>query len=224
MDATGITIGKGFAGVIKRHHFSSQDATHGNSLSHRAPGSIGQNQTPGRVFKGKKMAGHLGNARRTVQNLEVVRVDEARGLLLVKGAVPGAQGRRRAGPAFRQGGERAMKLDVAGGTAVEVADRAFAAPYNETLVHPGGDRLLRGRTGGNQGPEVALGRAWRGPQAVAAEGDRARARGHDPKPHLARRRGDLRGAAARTTAGSSTARCTARRSGPSCRSWCAGSA
>ena len=92
MDATGITIGKGFAGVIKRHHFSSQDATHGNSLAHRAPGSIGQNQTPGRVFKGKKMAGHLGNVRRTVQNLEVVRVDEQRGVLLVKGAVPGPKG------------------------------------------------------------------------------------------------------------------------------------
>ena len=78
--------------MIKRHHFRSQDATHGNSLAHRAPGSIGQNQTPGRVFKGKKMAGHLGNARRTVQNLEVVRVDEERGLLLVKGAVPGPKG------------------------------------------------------------------------------------------------------------------------------------
>ena len=92
VDATGTTIGKGFAGVIKRHHFRSQDATHGNSLSHRAPGSIGQNQTPGRVFKGKKMAGQLGNVRRTVQNLEVVRVDEERGLLLVRGAVPGPKG------------------------------------------------------------------------------------------------------------------------------------
>ena len=92
VDATGVSIGKGFAGVIKRHHFSSQDATHGNSLAHRAPGSIGQNQTPGRVFKGKKMAGHLGSARRTVQNLEVVRVDEKRGLLLLKGAVPGPKG------------------------------------------------------------------------------------------------------------------------------------
>ena len=92
VDATGVTIGKGFAGVIKRHHFRSQDATHGNSLAHRAPGSIGQNQTPGRVFKGKKMAGHLGNVRRTVRNLEVVRVDEERGLLLVKGAVPGPKG------------------------------------------------------------------------------------------------------------------------------------
>ena len=92
VDATGVSIGKGFAGVIKRHHFRSQDATHGNSLAHRAPGSIGQNQTPGRVFKGKKMAGHLGSARRTVQNLEVVRVDEERGLLLLKGAVPGPKG------------------------------------------------------------------------------------------------------------------------------------
>ena len=92
VDATGTTIGKGFAGVIKRHHFRSQDATHGNSLAHRAPGSIGQNQTPGRVFKGKKMAGQLGAVRRTVQNLEVVRVDEERGLLLVRGAVPGPKG------------------------------------------------------------------------------------------------------------------------------------
>ncbi|MEC9375123.1 MAG: 50S ribosomal protein L3 [Pseudomonadota bacterium] len=89
VDVAGTTIGKGFAGTIKRHHFSGQDSTHGNSLSHRAPGSIGQNQTPGRVFKGKKMSGHLGNVRRTVQNLEVVRVDNDRNLLLVKGAVPG---------------------------------------------------------------------------------------------------------------------------------------
>ncbi len=88
----GTTIGKGFAGVIKRHNFSMQDATHGNSLSHRAPGSIGQNQTPGRVFKGKKMAGHMGNVRRTAINLEVVKVDVERNLLLVKGAVPGAKG------------------------------------------------------------------------------------------------------------------------------------
>ena len=92
VDATGTSIGKGYAGVVKRHHFSMQDATHGNSLAHRAPGSIGQNQTPGRVFKGKKMAGHLGNVRRTVQNLEIVRIDEERSLLLVKGAVPGPKG------------------------------------------------------------------------------------------------------------------------------------
>lgn len=92
VDVTGQTIGKGFAGGIKRHHFAMQDATHGNSRAHRAPGSIGQRQTPGRVFKGKKMAGHLGNAQRTVQNLEVVRVDSERSLLLVKGAIPGASG------------------------------------------------------------------------------------------------------------------------------------
>ena len=92
VDAQGTTIGKGFAGVIKRYNFKMQDATHGNSLAHRAPGSIGQNQTPGRVFKGKKMAGHMGNVRRTQQNLEVVRVDEERNLILVKGAVPGSAG------------------------------------------------------------------------------------------------------------------------------------
>jgi large subunit ribosomal protein L3 len=92
VDVTGTSIGKGFAGNVKRHNFRTQDATHGNSLSHRAPGSIGQNQTPGRVFKGKRMAGHMGAVRRTNQNLEVVRVDAERGLILVKGAVPGAKG------------------------------------------------------------------------------------------------------------------------------------
>jgi large subunit ribosomal protein L3 len=92
VDVTGTSKGKGFQGVVKRHNFSMQDATHGNSLSHRAPGSIGQNQTPGRVFKGKKMAGHMGNERCTVQNLEVVRVDSERNLLLIKGAVPGSTG------------------------------------------------------------------------------------------------------------------------------------
>lgn len=94
VDVIGTTIGKGFAGTIKRHNFSSQDATHGNSVSHRAPGSIGQNQSPGRVFPGKRMAGHLGNTRCTVQNLEVVRVDPERNLILVKGAVPGHPGAR----------------------------------------------------------------------------------------------------------------------------------
>jgi len=89
VDVAGTTIGKGYAGTIKRHHFNSQDASHGNSVSHRAPGSIGQRQFPGRVFPGKRMSGHLGNARRTTQNLEVVRVDAERGLILVKGAVPG---------------------------------------------------------------------------------------------------------------------------------------
>lgn len=92
VDVAGSTVGKGFAGAVKRHNFHMQDATHGNSISHRAPGSIGQCQTPGRVVKGKKMAGHMGNVRRTIQNLEVVRVDAERNLLLVKGAVPGARG------------------------------------------------------------------------------------------------------------------------------------
>ncbi len=94
VDVIGTTIGKGFAGTVKRHNFHMQDATHGNSLAHRAPGSIGQNQTPGRVFKGKKMSGHMGNVRRTAQNLEVVRVDAERNLLLIKGAVPGHSGGR----------------------------------------------------------------------------------------------------------------------------------
>ncbi|MFC3854116.1 50S ribosomal protein L3 [Salinispirillum marinum] len=90
IDVTGTSKGKGFQGAIKRHNFSMQDATHGNSLSHRAPGSIGQCQTPGRVWKGKKMAGHMGAEQVTVQTLEIVRVDAERNLLLVKGAVPGA--------------------------------------------------------------------------------------------------------------------------------------
>jgi large subunit ribosomal protein L3 len=92
VDVIGTSIGKGYAGTVKRHNFSMQDATHGNSLAHRAPGSIGQNQTPGRVFKGKKMSGHMGNVRRTVQNLEVVRIDAERNVLLIKGAVPGHAG------------------------------------------------------------------------------------------------------------------------------------
>lgn len=90
VDVVGTSKGKGYAGTVKRHNFRTQDATHGNSLSHRAPGSIGQNQTPGRVFKGKKMSGHMGQERVTIPNLEVVRVDTERNLLLVKGAVPGA--------------------------------------------------------------------------------------------------------------------------------------
>jgi len=92
VDVSGTTQGKGFAGGIKRHHFTMQDATHGNSISHRSNGSIGQCQTPGRVFKGKKMSGHMGSVKRTIQNLEIVRVDVERNLLLVKGSVPGSRG------------------------------------------------------------------------------------------------------------------------------------
>ena len=92
VDVRGRSIGKGFAGVIKRYNFRTQDATHGNSRSHRAPGSIGQNQSPGRVFKGKKMAGHMGAAMVTVQNLKVCSIDHERSLLLIEGAVPGSKG------------------------------------------------------------------------------------------------------------------------------------
>ncbi len=92
VDIVGRSKGKGFAGVVKRHNFRTQDMSHGNSVSHRAPGSIGQCQTPGRVFKGKKMAGHMGNVRVTAQTLEIVRVDPEKNLLLVKGPVPGAKG------------------------------------------------------------------------------------------------------------------------------------
>ncbi|MGQ0650677.1 MAG: 50S ribosomal protein L3 [Betaproteobacteria bacterium] len=93
VDVQGVTIGKGFAGVIKRHHFHSQRASHGNSISHRTPGSTGQNQSPAHVFPGKRMPGHLGDARRTISNLQIVRIDAERQLLLVKGSVPGSSGR-----------------------------------------------------------------------------------------------------------------------------------
>lgn len=94
VDVTGTSKGKGFAGTVKRYHFRTQDMTHGNSRAHRVPGSTGQNQTPGRVFPGKKMAGHLGDVQRTIQSLEVVRIDEANHLILVKGGLPGAPGGR----------------------------------------------------------------------------------------------------------------------------------
>lgn len=92
VDVAGVSKGKGFQGTIKRHHFSMGDATHGNSLSHRSPGSIGQRQTPGRVFPGKKMSGHMGNVNRSAMNLEVVKIDNERHLIAIKGAVPGAPG------------------------------------------------------------------------------------------------------------------------------------
>lgn len=94
VDVTGITIGKGYAGVIKRHHFSSNRASHGNSKAHNKPGSIGMAQDPGRVFPGKRMSGHLGNVQRTIQNLEILKIDNAKSLLLIKGAIPGHKGGR----------------------------------------------------------------------------------------------------------------------------------
>ncbi len=92
VDVSGTTIGKGYAGTIKLHHFSSNRASHGNSKAHNKPGSIGMAQDPGRVFPGKRMSGHMGNVRRTVQNIEILRIDEARSLLLLKGAIPGSKG------------------------------------------------------------------------------------------------------------------------------------
>lgn len=92
IDVAGVTQGKGFAGTIKRHNFAGQDATHGNSRAHRVPGSIGQCQDPGRVFKGKRMAGHMGSVRRTTQNLEILSIDEERNLLIIKGSIPGSKG------------------------------------------------------------------------------------------------------------------------------------
>ena len=92
VDVSGITIGKGYAGVIKRHHFSSNRASHGNSKAHNKPGSIGMAQDPGRIFPGKRMSGHLGNVKRTIQNLEIIRIDNDRNLLLVKGAIPVSKG------------------------------------------------------------------------------------------------------------------------------------
>ena len=111
VDVSGTTIGKGYAGVVKRHNFSMGDATHGNSLSHRVPGSIGQCQTPGRVFKGKRMSGHMGNKKRTVQGLEIVQVDSERNMLLIKGAVPGAKG-----------GDLVIKPSVKAGDVATISD------------------------------------------------------------------------------------------------------
>ena len=104
VDVTGTTVGKGFAGTMKRHNFAGGMKTHGNSLSHRAPGSIGQRQTPGRVFKGKRMSGHMGVRNRTIENLRIVEVDVPRNLLLISGAVPGSEGGRVIVRPVREGG------------------------------------------------------------------------------------------------------------------------
>jgi large subunit ribosomal protein L3 len=109
VDVTGTTIGKGFAGTMKRHNFAGGYASHGNSVSHRAPGSIGQRQTPGRVFKGRRMSGHMGVVRRTTENLKVVQVDPERNLLLIRGAVPGAEGGQVIVRASLKAGRRALR-------------------------------------------------------------------------------------------------------------------
>ena len=113
VDVTGTTLGKGFAGTMKRHNFGGQHATHGVSVSHRAPGSIGQRQTPGRVFKGRRMSGHMGVVRRTTENLKVVEVDLERNLLLVRGAVPGAEGGQVIVRPALKAGRRALRKTIA---------------------------------------------------------------------------------------------------------------
>ena len=113
VDVTGTTIGKGFAGTMKRHNFGGQHATHGVSVSHRAPGSIGQRQTPGRVFKGRRMSGHMGVVRRTTENLKVVQVDVERNLLLIRGAVPGAEGGQVIVRPSLKAGRRALRKTIA---------------------------------------------------------------------------------------------------------------
>jgi large subunit ribosomal protein L3 len=113
VDVTGTTIGKGFAGTMKRHNFGGLPATHGVSVSHRAPGSIGQRQTPGRVFKGRRMSGHMGVVRRTTENLEVVQVDLQRNLLLIRGAVPGAEGGQVIVRPSLKAGRRALRKTIA---------------------------------------------------------------------------------------------------------------
>jgi large subunit ribosomal protein L3 len=128
VDVTGTTIGKGFAGTMKRHNFAGGYASHGNSLSHRAPGSIGQRQTPGRVFKGRRMSGHMGVVRRTTENLRVVQVDLERNLLLIRGAVPGAEGGqvivRSSLKAARRANRRTISPSKAGSGASKDAARA----------------------------------------------------------------------------------------------------
>ena len=125
VDVQGITIGKGFAGVIRRHHFGGGNSSHGTSISHRTPGSTGQNQSPARVFPGKRMPGHLGNVRRTISNLEIVRIDEERQLLLVKGSVPGSSGR-----------DVLVKLAAKGQRAPVKAQAPKAAPKAEARPAP----------------------------------------------------------------------------------------
>jgi large subunit ribosomal protein L3 len=129
VDVTGVTIGKGFAGVMKRHNFAGHHATHGVSLSHRTPGSIGQRQTPGRVFPGKRMSGHMGVVRRTIENLRIVGVDAPRNLLLIRGAVPGAEG----GKVIVRASVKAARLAK---RRVVVPIKAAAAPKGVVVPKP----------------------------------------------------------------------------------------
>ena len=134
VDVSGVSKGKGFAGVVKRHNFKTQDATHGNSLAHRAPGSIGQCQFPGRVFKGKKMAGHMGDKNTTVQNLEIEKIDLEDNLLLIKGAVPGSIGSFvKVTPSIKDGARLSLMpvVDDLKDEAAPVEEAKEAAPTEE---------------------------------------------------------------------------------------------
>ena len=135
VDVSGVSKGKGFAGVVKRHNFKTQDATHGNSLAHRAPGSIGQCQFPGRVFKGKKMAGHMGDKNTTVQNLEIEKIDLEDNLLLIKGAVPGSIGSFvKVTPSIKDGAKLSLEpiVDIAEENTAPAEETKEAAPADET--------------------------------------------------------------------------------------------
>jgi large subunit ribosomal protein L3 len=135
VDVSGVSKGKGFAGVVKRHNFKTQDATHGNSLAHRAPGSIGQCQFPGRVFKGKKMAGHMGDKNTTVQNLEIEKIDLEDNLLLIKGAVPGSVGSFvKVTPSIKNGAKLSLEpiVNEVKDEAAPVEETKEAAPVEET--------------------------------------------------------------------------------------------
>jgi large subunit ribosomal protein L3 len=196
VDVIGTSIGKGYAGTVKRHNFRTQDATHGNSLAHRAPGSIGQNQTPGRVFKGKKMSGHMGNVRSTVQNLEVVRVDAERNLLLIKGAVPGHRGGRVIVRRRSRYGEPEDEAEDAGQRVHRCRRERIRRSIQRGAGPPGRYRVSRGGAGRHQGTEEPIGGTRRRHQAVAPEGHRPRACRHDPQPDLGRWWPRIRGTAA----------------------------
>ena len=198
VDVTGISKGKGFTGAMQRHNFKGQGASHGNHKKHRSPGSIGACATPARVFKGMKMAGQYGNARITTLNLEVVEGDAERGLLLIKGAVPGPNGglvfvRNAVKAPASKSRERGMKLDVksatgAGAGTVDVPDELFGIEPNIAVMHQVVTAQLAAARAGTHSTKTRaeVRRRWR--QAVAPEGHRPGPPGLDPRAALARRR------------------------------------
>ena len=200
VDVQGTSIGKGFTGTIKRHNFSSQRASHGNSRSHNVPGSISMAQDPGRVFPGKKMSGHMGDETVTTQNLDVVRVDEARSAAAGPRCGAGLQDRLRhrapGGASARQEGSPVMQLELLNeqGQAtskVDAPDTVFARDYNEALVH---QVVVAFQANARQGTRAQKDRGnvkHSHQEAVAPEGHRPRARRHDQLAAVARRRPHL---------------------------------